>query len=395
MNNIKWIPYQRAGIGRYLKVIVLLALIGGASWMPRGVLAQTGGVVRAVFFYSPSCPHCHEVMTNVFPSLRDKYGEQLHILEVDTATTEGQLLYQEALETLAIPDNRRGVPTLIVSDEVMVGSVEIPEQFPGLIETYLAQGGVDWPPLPGVEAFVNDVPVSESKPEPESDGSPGPDPTAASMTLRERFMRDAFANSISVLVLIGLLASVVIVARPQPWLYKIAQRFAPWGLPSVTLVGLLVAIYLAYVELTLDPAVWCPVGDCVSVHQSDYAELFGFLPVALFGVIGYTLILALAVFQQWRDGYRGQREQGRLIGQMVRWVPVGIFFLSLFGTLFSIYLTFLEPFVIGATCMWCLVSAVCMGLMLILSAGPAWAVLKHKRMTKDRKRVKRISRRRI
>jgi uncharacterized membrane protein len=35
-----------------------------------------------------------------------------------------------------------------------------------------------------------------------------------------------------------------------------------------------------------------------------------------------------------------------------------------FGTLFSVYLTFLEPFVIGATCIWCLSSAVVMTLLL-------------------------------
>jgi hypothetical protein len=31
--------------------------------------------------------------------------------------------------------------------------------------------------------------------------------------------------------------------------------------------------------------------------------------------------------------------------------------MTTFGTLFSIYLTFLEPLVIGATCAWCLSSA--------------------------------------
>jgi uncharacterized membrane protein len=310
-------------------------------------------------------------MTNVFPPLRDQYGEQLYILEVDVSTTEGQLLYQEALDTFEIPDERRGVPTLIVADVVMVGSAEIPEQFPGLIETYLAQGGIDWPPLPGLEEFAPQ----------------DPDPTDR-VTWRDRFMQDAFANSIAVLVLIGLLISVVAVARPQPWQRELAQRFEPWGVPVLGILGLFAAIYLSYVEMTLDPAVWCPVGDCEIVHQSDYVELFGFLPMALFGVMGYILILALVAYQYW------QREDGRPLGWLARWAPAGVFFLALFGTLFSAYLTFLEPFVIGATCMWCLVSSLCMGLILILSAGPAWTVLKKDRTSKGRKRVKRVSRRR-
>jgi uncharacterized membrane protein len=37
---------------------------------------------------------------------------------------------------------------------------------------------------------------------------------------------------------------------------------------------------------------------------------------------------------------------------------------ALVGVLFSIYLTYLEPFVIGATCAWCLTSAISMTLIL-------------------------------
>lgn len=41
------------------------------------------------------------------------------------------------------------------------------------------------------------------------------------------------------------------------------------------------------------------------------------------------------------------------------------------AVLFSIYLTFLEPFVIGATCAWCLTSAILMTALLWLSITPA------------------------
>jgi uncharacterized membrane protein len=43
------------------------------------------------------------------------------------------------------------------------------------------------------------------------------------------------------------------------------------------------------------------------------------------------------------------------------------------GTAFSTYLTILEPFVIGATCAWCLTSAVIVTVLMLLSAGPASA----------------------
>ena len=45
------------------------------------------------------------------------------------------------------------------------------------------------------------------------------------------------------------------------------------------------------------------------------------------------------------------------------------------GTLFSIYLTFLEPFMIGATCAWCLASAVIMTTLMWLTAAPGRPVI--------------------
>ncbi len=49
--------------------------------------------------------------------------------------------------------------------------------------------------------------------------------------------------------------------------------------------------------------------------------------------------------------------------------------LTAVGLLFSIYLTFLEPFVIGATCAWCLTSAIIMTALFWLSLTPARSAL--------------------
>lgn len=115
-----------------------------------GLLTSCGGdkpVVHAVLFYSPSCPHCHKVMTEDLPPLARKHGRQLQILEVDTSTEEGQLLFHAALAHFGI--DSAGVPMMVVGDVVLRGSVEIPEQLPGLIENGLASDGVDWPAIPG------------------------------------------------------------------------------------------------------------------------------------------------------------------------------------------------------------------------------------------------------
>jgi len=52
----------------------------------------------------------------------------------------------------------------------------------------------------------------------------------------------------------------------------------------------------------------------------------------------------------------------------------GIIGMAMFGTLFSLILTFLEPFVIGATCLWCLASAVLITAIFILSVPYYWGV---------------------
>jgi len=53
------------------------------------------------------------------------------------------------------------------------------------------------------------------------------------------------------------------------------------------------------------------------------------------------------------------------------WARVALLAGSMGGVAFSIYLTFLEPFVIGATCAWCLTSAVIVAVLMWLAVGPA------------------------
>jgi uncharacterized membrane protein len=120
-----------------------------------------------------------------------------------------------------------------------------------------------------------------------------------------------------------------------------------------------VATYLSYVEATDSKAICGPVGNCNSVQQSPYAYLFGIIPIGILGVVGYLAVLIAWILteigpQPWR-----------------RYFSIAIWGMGWFGVLFSIYLTFLEPFVIGATCAWCLSSAVIMTLIFLGSTEAA------------------------
>jgi uncharacterized membrane protein/glutaredoxin len=340
-------------------------------------------VVRAVLFYSPSCPHCHRVITTDLPPLFEKYGDQLQIAGIDTTSAGGQALYEAAIQRFNIPPERMGVPTLIVGNVVLVGSLEIPQQFPDLIEKYLAQGGEDWPDIPGlVEALAAAESTPVATPAPTSTSSPMPTstvmapsatppalPTATTIApglmlnmdspanLSARLARDPAGNALAIVVLIGMVFSTVFVAARlrQPIDPPVTAR-CDWVIPILCLIGLVVAGYLSYVETAEVEAVCGPIGDCNIVQQSEYARLFGMLPIGVLGMIGYAAILIA-----WCIERRGRAPVNRLAALALVIMTVG-------GTLFSIYLTFLEPFVIGATCAWCLASAVIMTMLMWVTA---------------------------
>lgn len=374
-------------------------MISLGVWLAAPPLWAAEPVVRAVLFYRPTCPHCHKVILEDLTPLFESYGAQLQIIGVNTDDPGGQALYQAAIQRFNIPDERLGVPTLIVGEAVLVGSVEIPEKLPGLIEAYLAQGGVDWPDIPGLaEAIAAAQPSPTPTPEPtlppqteapEPAGAPTapatllpatppptvrPEPTATDalpglMTAAEpaqgvldRLARDPAGNTLALLVLAGMVftAGYLLAQRRLP-IRRTREAWRESVIVGLCLLGLGVAGYLAYVETAQVTAVCGPVGDCNTVQQSAYARLFGLIPIGVLGVVGYLALLAATVIIAVDRG-----RPADLAG-------LARFGLAAGGTLFSIYLTFLEPFVIGATCAWCLTSAVVMTALLWLTAGPVGA----------------------
>ena len=69
----------RASSAQGILVGPLLAQAGvGVSTPAPAVTAEPGKpVVRFFLFFSPTCPHCHEVMNNYLPTVYEKYGDQV------------------------------------------------------------------------------------------------------------------------------------------------------------------------------------------------------------------------------------------------------------------------------------------------------------------------------
>ncbi len=115
---------------------------------------------------------------------------------------------------------------------------------------------------------------------------------SGSTGISDRLAVDPVGNALAIVVLIGLLASIAAVLSyfSRLILRSVSARLSPL-IPLVCLVGSVVAGYLTYVEIMQIPAVCGPVGDCNTVQHSQYASLFGFLPLGVLGLVGYAVII--------------------------------------------------------------------------------------------------------
>jgi uncharacterized membrane protein len=327
-------------------IFILLILAISLVTLPSSTQAQTP-VVRAVLFYSPSCPHCKEVIEVLLPELDKTYGSQLQIFGVNTYTEQGSILFENYVEAYQVPTEMQGVPALVIGDQFLVGAGQIPTEFPILIDQGLQEGGIDWPSIPGLAEAIENA----SNPE-----NTNPPPVSQAFTLKEKFTNDLTGNILSVVVLAGMLAAVTFAGINLNKPSSTATKPIPiWLIPVLSVIGIGIAGYLAYVEVNQVEAICGPVGNCNTVQQSAYATLFGFLPVGVLGILGY-----IAIIIAWLARLLDLPRYNRLF-TLILWI------FTLVGTLFSIYLTFLEPFVIGATCMWCLSSAVIMTILFIVA----------------------------
>jgi uncharacterized membrane protein len=89
------------------------------------------------------------------------------------------------------------------------------------------------------------------------------------------------------------------------------------------------------------------------VNTSQYSEIWG-IPIALLGAGAYLVIIVLLLLEERSELMR-------------EYSPLLVFGLSLVGVIYSIYLTYIEVAVLRAICPYCVISAVVLVLLLVLS----------------------------
>jgi len=332
-------------------LIILLLLVGIPTSVKAASIQSKQPVVNTVMFWSNGCPYCTQVLTTILPTLQDKYKSQLNILLIELATSKDVDNLYALGAFLGLTKEQIAVPFLLIDQTVMIGVDEINTRLPGMIEKYLTAGGSEYPNAPLLREMLPQAVAYSS-----SDLYLHLVSQAAAGT---NTVGLALAWGIMILMGIAVILAIVIILRAFQG--KPLREFKGWldiVIPILSIIGLGASIYLTYVEVTHTRALCGPVGDCNAVQSSPYAKLFGVLPIGLMGAFGYIAILVTWLWRRFRTD-----SLSKIAG------PV-MYGMALFGTLFSIYLTYLELFVIHAVCIWCLASAVIITALMLLNLPP-------------------------
>lgn len=313
--------------------------------IPLTAYAQSEEKAIIYLFWGEGCPHCAAARPVLQDLAKSTPNVELREYEIYNNPENQEVILKMAQSFGFEP---RYVPTIFLgerywegfSDEILS---EIETTLAACLETGCPDAGLGAPLPSGQSGQAANVPMQSN------------------------------GFTLAVIVMFGMVAALVYsgvtVRRGLPATKKSKSQKASqdfWlnlSFIGLCLVGLGVASYLAYVETQAVPAVCGPVGDCNAVQSSPYARLFGLLPIGVLGMLGYLAILATWLYPRiWHNRY-------------AQYMPIVVFSMAFLGVLYSLYLTFLEPFVIKAVCAWCITSSVIMTLLLLLSLKPARRVI--------------------
>jgi uncharacterized membrane protein len=134
---------------------------------------------------------------------------------------------------------------------------------------------------------------------------------------------------------------------PQPPMNRMA-------IAILSLIGLLISVYLTLHKYGYIGSLVCGTGSCETVQASKWAVFMG-VPVPVLGLVGYLILFVIALI-----GLQPRNADSKGIG-------FALFLLADGAFSFSLYLAYLEQFVIHAWCRWCIASGILATLIWVFS----------------------------
>jgi len=132
----------------------------------------------------------------------------------------------------------------------------------------------------------------------------------------------------------------------------------------IALIGVFVSLYLTLYKLGYIGTLACGTGGCETVQLSKWGDFLG-VPVAGWGVVYYVAVLGLAIASV-QERFADSRRLTTALLLVTGW-----------GLLFTLWLTYLELFVIHAICRWCVGSAAMTVLLFALASWDWRATRQH------------------
>jgi len=134
------------------------------------------------------------------------------------------------------------------------------------------------------------------------------------------------------------------------------NRWLPWAFLLASLAGFVDSSYLAIKHYTGVPPSCTILAGCEVVTGSQYAVMFG-VSVALLGALYYLSIFLFSVY--YLDSRRSE---------VLGWIS----HLTWIGFAASLYFVYLQLFVIGSICLYCMGSAVTSVTLFVLGRIYIW-----------------------
>jgi uncharacterized membrane protein len=133
------------------------------------------------------------------------------------------------------------------------------------------------------------------------------------------------------------------------------SRALLWAPVALSLLGIGISGYLVVKRFTGGGLACTRWAQCDVVNNSLYSQISG-VPVSLLGLIGYLALLAAAASALVTTG-------------QARRLALGLgFLMALGGFGFSLWLTYVEIYIIEALCSWCVASALVITLLTAVGA---------------------------
>jgi len=143
-----------------LLTVMLFSLVIVGQAQAQGTDPQSGPVVHVLYFYSVDCPHCLAIKEEILDPFQARYGAQLDLRMLEISAPANYELLVRTEEFFDLAPEERGLPTLVIDGQVLIGEEQTRRELPCLLENCFAAGGTTWPAIPGLEEVLAASPGS-------------------------------------------------------------------------------------------------------------------------------------------------------------------------------------------------------------------------------------------